>query len=684
MSNSTEQANSQSGAAQAQRAVAAYTGESVSAALSKKFDVVSKLTESDTRWVYLARGLDRAEGDRKGPEQVRLYVLPEALAGDQRQVELFRLEAAAAAMLSHESIMDSSEAQQIDGVHFCAVEEKPGLVTLRDYMRRKGWLDTDEAARVIRQVADALEYAHGRGVLHLALDPEKILLDPEGKAYVTGFGIGRAKGQMWARQERSHHCAALYISPEQILSAEVDQRSDLYLLGLILYEMLTDRTPFDSGDQSSLRDKHLTRTPAPPHMFRYELSKGLSQVVMDLLSKRPNGRPFTVAAFKTALDKSMAAGLVADEAGDADGAGEAACAAIIAGEEGEAMDYLDRPDSTYHDETADLSDEPPQVEEGRATVGEPQVVAGPRVVHYFDDYMDSDLDRTEAPPREAGEPEVSRPVAARPELFSQEPGRKRPFHLALLLALVVLAGGIFGAAIARLTQDEAPATAPELVAQSSSAAPSPSQAEAAAPATEPATPDPTKLDATAGQPPKSAAEATADERSAASKKDRDSAARAERAEDVPQRESPAPRSSEPAPPATSTAPQVSEPRGDSRVAAVSSAPVDARPREATPAPRPAVREAAPGPITVRKSGDVLQNTAIYHPKPARVADAKGTVTVEVTIDEDGSVVAARLVSGPVPLRVAALAAARRWKWTHTSVDRNRARVVGTITFNFRD
>jgi periplasmic protein TonB len=102
-----------------------------------------------------------------------------------------------------------------------------------------------------------------------------------------------------------------------------------------------------------------------------------------------------------------------------------------------------------------------------------------------------------------------------------------------------------------------------------------------------------------------------------------------------------------------------------------------------------VKAEAPAPRVIRRSGDVLQNTAIIRPRPiypkeAREAKIRGSVTVELTIDEEGSVVAARPISGPEQLRGAAVAAARRWKWTPARVDRNRAGVVGTITFVFRD
>ena len=131
--------------------------------------------------------------------------------------------------------------------------------------------------------------------------------------------------------------------------------------------------------------------------------------------------------------------------------------------------------------------------------------------------------------------------------------------------------------------------------------------------------------------------------------------------------------------ATRAAPGVLNERGESAT----------QTEEAVAAPQRPVRFEPREPNIIRKSGDVLQNTAAFRPQPvypkaARDADIEGNVTVEVTISEEGSVIAARAITGPEQLREAALAAARRWKWMPARVDRDRARVVGTITFRFKD
>jgi len=299
MSNSSNQANSSFGAAPAPQTTT-KTGAEVNAALRERFQIARELAKTDAHLIYLARDLSRPAG-AEDASLIRLKVLSSLLADDSRQVELFRLEASATASLSHSNIIKSARAEEVNGVHFCVLEERPGVITLHEWLKKKGWLDVHEAVRVGHQIADSLEYAHSRGVLHLALKPDDVLLDEAGNVLISGFGIERGKHLIWAHQERSRRCPARYISPEQVISANVDQRSDLYLLGLLLFEMLTDRAPFESGDEASLRLKHLTRSPAPPHMFRENISRMLSQTVLDLLAKRPDGRPFCASTLKSAL-----------------------------------------------------------------------------------------------------------------------------------------------------------------------------------------------------------------------------------------------------------------------------------------------------------------------------------------------------------------------------------------------
>ena len=722
MSNSLNPANSLSGAAPSPQLATPESDADVSVALRDRFDIVSRLAESDTHIVYTACDLGHTE-------LVRLKVLRTSIAGDGRQVELFRHEASAAARLSHASILKTAEAEELNGIHFSVTEERPGLITLRDHLSRKGWLNPEEAVQIARQIADALQHAHSRGILHLTLEPEKVLLDDAGAAYVTGFGIERAKDLLWARQERSRHCAARYISPEQILSGEVDQRTDLYLLGLILFEMLTDRAPFESADLSDLKSKHLARNPAPPHTFRPELSKELSQTVMDMLSKRPDGRPFYVSAFKSDLDRCAAAGLITREqdevAEESDMSQESAppfeeavsplqlVTPIGEGQDFEAdeleaaggvapaidEEFKDSSSFAWPDSTeVDRAEEFPEPDDtlGDGSPLRSNVIEIP-LRNAREDVQRENYDQGEYyEQREATE--------AAPVLLPEEPARVKSGRLVWLAILLLIVVGLSWAILAGRSQRGSDlAAASGVSGPQSNDEPTASNVGAQAPEAGPVSPGAAGAlqpgsalanlvteDSSTGTE-KADIEKSDVEKSDAKKSDAVTINQAEPAHEV-EHEAGAVKSSTPeragiAPPVTSAAVPSFTPETDQPARVKEYTPDNVQPREPAPAPQQADRP--PSSKTVRKSGDVLQNTAIIrhmplYPKAARASKAKGPVTVEVTIDEEGSVIAARPISGPEELRDAALAAARRWKWVPERVDRNRARVVGTITLSFKD
>ncbi|HEX5734505.1 MAG TPA: TonB family protein [Blastocatellia bacterium] len=685
MSKPLTHTNSPSVAAPSPQLATPETDEWIRAALGKRFDIIDRLTENDTHFVYSARDL----GDTDSTGCILLKVLRMTLAGDNRQVELFRLEAGAAARLSHKNIPKSTEAEEINGVHFSISEQRPGVITLRDHLERKGWLDVEEAVQVSQQIADALQHAHSRGILHLTLDPGKVLLDESGAAYVTGFGIDRAKDLLWARQERSRHCAARYITPEQILSGEVDQRTDLYLLGLILFEMLTDRTPFESEDEAELRSKHLARTPAPPEAFRQELSRDLSQTVLDLLSKRADGRPFYVSAFKSALNRCIASGLIHHEPD------EEAEETVSTLEPAPTFEEPVPPVALVTSEVAQQNYEAVNEQFKDSDQHSEPVFTD---VSYADEFQEPDIrfgdstrtdrDVIEIPLQTMHERETGESIATRPLFALEQPVRVGYRRLAWLLILVLLAGGLFWTIRAGRFQGGSDAAVSGTVSNlQSNDEPSASNAERA-PEVEPATTGaPEELPSEEKLPPDSALAnlVMQDTLTEVEKSDRVIADKAKPVNEVEAEELSPPKRAEMAPPVISNVDTVFSPKTDSPAKPKELVQDNVQVRE--PAPAPQQPADPPAPKIIRKSGDVLQNTAIIRPRPLYPKEAskvKGVVTVEVTIDEEGSVISARPISGPEQLRDAALAAARRWKWVPERVDRNRARVVGTITLSFKD
>src|ERR1044072_9529860 len=261
----------------------------ITLALSSRFTILELLAASEGAATFLAQ--DNRAGPAALDHLVKLKVVSEQALQDRKKLELFYIEARAAAKLSHKNIIKAGEPEQIDGFHFCAIERTSSSDSLRRMLDLKAWLDVKLDTSMTLEIADALEYARGQAVLHLRLQPDCILIDPEGSVLVTDFGIDDGEELRWARQERTQNLPALYCSPEQASGDDVDTRSDLYSLGIILYEMLTDRAPFSFQNHDGGMRRQRTQTPEPPDIFRADLPQPVSAEVMSLLEKEPLKRP---------------------------------------------------------------------------------------------------------------------------------------------------------------------------------------------------------------------------------------------------------------------------------------------------------------------------------------------------------------------------------------------------------
>jgi serine/threonine protein kinase len=266
--------------------------ERVRRALANRFTSVKPRSVHGDLEYYVARD---ARGD-----VVQLRVLSARRSGDVRAREMFCLEAGAASKLAHMNIIGTGAPEEVDGVLFCVVEHKQAARTLRELVDNNGWLDVGSAAQIADQVAGALDHAHQMGVLHLRLQPESVLVEPDGWVTVVDFGLETARGSERLRPPR-----VPYASPEQTMRVAADHRSDLYSLGAVLYEMLTDRTPFDSNDEDYVRQRQGAFHAAPPHLISMDVPESVSNVVMRLLEREPAKRFASATAFQAALDIAM-------------------------------------------------------------------------------------------------------------------------------------------------------------------------------------------------------------------------------------------------------------------------------------------------------------------------------------------------------------------------------------------
>jgi len=228
--------------------------------------------------------------DRMLRRDVALKVLREHYAEDTEFVERFRREAQSAAALSHPNVVQVYDQGRSEGGRYYIVMEHVPGGSLKDHIDRAGPLDPAEAARLASQVAEALRGAHERGIVHRDVKPHNVLLDDVGDAKVADFGIALAASRSSTSGTNQVLGTASYMSPEQAMGEVVGPPSDLYSLGVVLYEMLTGRVPFAAEGPLATAMKHLTEQPLPPRKRNPSVPEGIDALVMGLLAKKPENR----------------------------------------------------------------------------------------------------------------------------------------------------------------------------------------------------------------------------------------------------------------------------------------------------------------------------------------------------------------------------------------------------------
>jgi eukaryotic-like serine/threonine-protein kinase len=247
--------------------------------------------------------------------RVALKFLHERFAQDAQFVERFRREAQAAAGLQHPNVVGVYDRGQTDGRHWIAMEYVEGA-SLKDLIARG--LSVSEAVEIIRQVLAGTKFAHERGIIHRDLKPQNVLVDREGRARVADFGIARA-GASEITQTGSVLGTAQYLSPEQAQGLETGVTSDLYSIGVMLYETLTGRVPFEADSPVAVALKQISETPRRPSELNPQIPPALDGVVGKALAKDPLHRYQSAAEFIAALD-----------AAEVDPSGGQALAAVVA------------------------------------------------------------------------------------------------------------------------------------------------------------------------------------------------------------------------------------------------------------------------------------------------------------------------------------------------------------------
>ena len=227
--------------------------------------------------------------DKKLKEEVALKLIKPEIASDKETIERFSNELKLARKIGHRNVGRMYELMEDEGTHFITMEYVPGE-NLKSTIRRIGQLPVGKSIAIAKQICEGLEEAHRLGIIHRDLKPSNIILDAEGNARIMDFGIARSLKTKGITAEGVIIGTPEYMSPEQVEGKDVDQRSDIYSVGVILYEMVTGRVPFSGDTPLTVAVKQKTEAPQDPSKLNVQVPESLCRVILKCLEKAKEKR----------------------------------------------------------------------------------------------------------------------------------------------------------------------------------------------------------------------------------------------------------------------------------------------------------------------------------------------------------------------------------------------------------
>lgn len=221
---------------------------------------------------------------------VAVKILREEFTGDEEFVKRFGIEAQSAASLTHPNIVSIYDVGNENNTYYIVMEYVDGGYTLKEHIASKGVIGPQEAVKIAIQICSAIEQAHSKQIIHRDIKPQNILMTKDGIAKVTDFGIARAATSSTITIVGSTIGSVHYFSPEQARGGYIDEKSDLYSLGIVIYEMITGKMPFDGETPVAVALKHIQDTPVQPLEIRNDIPKALNDLVMKAIRKEQSSR----------------------------------------------------------------------------------------------------------------------------------------------------------------------------------------------------------------------------------------------------------------------------------------------------------------------------------------------------------------------------------------------------------
>lgn len=247
--------------------------------LGNRYELLEKIGEGGMAEVYKAKChlLNRF---------VAVKILKDELLKDSQFVDKFKREATAAASLSDNNIVNIYDVGSQNNIHYIVMEYVKGK-TLKEFIREKGKLNEEETVNIAIQIAKALECAHRNNIIHRDIKPHNILVTEDGLVKVTDFGIAKATNSVTITNTSKVMGSAHYFSPEQAKGSYVDARTDIYSLGIVIYEMITGKVPYDADSPVSVALKHIQEQAIPPKNIVPNISQNINSLILKSIEKEP-------------------------------------------------------------------------------------------------------------------------------------------------------------------------------------------------------------------------------------------------------------------------------------------------------------------------------------------------------------------------------------------------------------
>ena len=269
----------------------------VVSALEGRYQVLKELGRGGMGIVFQAY-------DKQLKEQVAIKILSPLLSNDDDALERLKREVSAARRITHSNVIRIHDISEVNGLHYVSMEYFGGT-NLKDYLKQSGHLSMMEAVNIAAQICEGLQAAHGQGVIHRDLKSQNIIINSANQIKIIDFGLAHTQQMQGLTATGLIMGTPEYMAPEQVSGKKVDERADVYSLGIILYELFTGKVPFTGPSAISIGFQQMKDDPAPPTSVNPQIPFAVEQVILKALQKDPVHRYRSVAELKLDLESAV-------------------------------------------------------------------------------------------------------------------------------------------------------------------------------------------------------------------------------------------------------------------------------------------------------------------------------------------------------------------------------------------